>query len=120
MHKSALLILQAHVKSVHTELRAGGAPYWTHPIRCHKRLVRCWSGAPLEVEIAMLFHDTLEDIDGGKQVIRSALDDIRDIYSAIDNEFWGCLGTTHRYGEPQPDFPGTIPARALHNQQYTN
>ncbi len=34
----------------------------------------------------MLFHDTLEDIEGGEHAIQSALNDIRDAYPALNDE----------------------------------
>ncbi|MFQ5643573.1 MAG: hypothetical protein ACE5FQ_07725 [Thiogranum sp.] len=86
MDKTALSILHAHVQSAHTGLRAGGAPYWTHPLRCHEQLLRRWRGAPPEAGIAMLFHDTLEDIEGGEHIIQRALDEIYPICPMIDHE----------------------------------
>lgn len=65
LNERALSILHDRVKAVHTVPRAGGAPYWTHPIRCHERLIQHWPEATLEAQIAMLFHDTIEDIEGG-------------------------------------------------------
>ena len=62
------------VKKIHTGPRADGAPYWTHPLRCHNLLLTVWKEASIEAEIAMLFHDTLEDIEDGETIIREALE----------------------------------------------
>jgi hypothetical protein len=62
------------VKKIHKQPRADGAPYWTHPLRCHGLLLTVWKEAPFEAEIAMLFHDTLEDVEGGEEIILEALE----------------------------------------------
>ncbi|MCU7805615.1 MAG: hypothetical protein KZQ96_20705 [Candidatus Thiodiazotropha sp. (ex Lucinoma borealis)] len=61
------------VKEIHTAPRLGGEPYWEHPLRCHARLVDQWKSVPLEVQVAMLFHDTLEDIHLGEHVLIHSL-----------------------------------------------
>lgn len=70
-----LKVVIERVKEIHTYPRAGGAPYWQHPVRCYKQLIEVWEKAPLEVQIAMLFHDTLEDLEQGEQIITKTLDE---------------------------------------------
>ena len=62
-------IVIERVKEIHTTPRWGGEPYWEHPLRCHARLVEQWKSVPLEVQVAMLFHDTLEDVHLGEHVL---------------------------------------------------
>jgi len=72
----ALELVIEKVKALHDYPRVGGAPYWRHPVRCRKRLLEYWGSAPLEVQIAMLFHDTLEDVESGEEIIRNTLAEI--------------------------------------------
>ncbi len=74
------------IRKIHKAPRADGAPYWTHPLRCHSLLLTVWKEVPFEAEIAMLFHDTLEDIDGGELIIREALSLCQKSWPELDKE----------------------------------
>ena len=67
-------ILVNRVQEIHTAPRADGFPYWMHPLRCHDFLLAIWKDASFESEIAMLFHDTLEDIEDGEAIIKDVFD----------------------------------------------
>lgn len=81
---SHIAALKTLVKQIHKAPRADGAPYWTHPLRCHKLLLDAWKEASIESEIAMLFHDTLADIEGGETIIQDALNSSQKTWLQLD------------------------------------
>ena len=74
----------SRVRELHSVPRLDGSPYWTHPLRCHDFLVSRWKGVPLECQIAMLFHDTLEDIENGEVIIRETLEQPAIAHAELD------------------------------------